>query len=271
MKLFDSHCHLTDAAFGADVGAVLGRARDAGVVGMVTIASDLEDAEAAAVLAQRHDDVWCTAGVHPHVAHAIATRTSWEDELRTAAARERVVAIGETGLDYHYDNSPRDVQRRGFEAQLALASELELPVVVHTRDADGDAAAIIRGARASRGVLHCFTGGLSLMEIALEAGWFVSFAGLITFRNFRGEDVLRAVPDERLLLETDSPYLSPAPLRGKRNEPANVRYTCQVAARIRGVDPLSLGELVTRNAFAFYGLRAAGPVPHERAGDGRPA
>lgn len=256
MRLFDSHCHLTDPAFAGDVDAVLTRAREAGLTGMVCIASDPADARAASALAAQHDDVWCTAGLHPHAAGSAAG--GYLEELRERLDAPRVVAVGEAGLDYHYDNAPRPVQREVFARQLELAAELGLPVVVHSRDADDDTASMLREAGpAVRGVLHCFTGNRQLLETALATGWYVSFSGLITFRNFSGQDVLRAVPEDRLLLETDSPYLAPVPQRGRRNEPAFVAHTCGVAAAMRSVEPELLAHATERNARAFYDLPPA--------------
>jgi len=249
--MFDSHCHLTDEKFAADLDAVLERAWQAGLAGLVTIASDAADADAALGIARRDARIRCTAGIHPHVAE----RATDDDfaRIRALADEPEVVAIGETGLDFHYDNSPRDVQRRVFERQLAIAADCDLPVVVHSRSADDDTAAMIRNGSA-RGVLHCFAGGRALLDAALDADWYVSFAGLITFRRFDGADLLRDVPADRLLLETDSPYLAPVPHRGRRNEPAFVVETCRVAATLRGESFAELAARTTANARRFYGL-----------------
>ena len=253
MRLFDSHCHLTDERLASEADAVVERARQAGLVGMVTIASNLEDAGAAAALAQTHPDVWATAGVHPHEA-ASADRSALAD-LRERLGQDRIVAVGETGLDYHYDNAPRAVQRRVFDAQLELASAAGLPVIVHARDADEDVIAAIRHAEGSvRGVLHCFSSGAALLDAALEADWMISFAGMISFAKYDGADLLRSVPADRLLFETDSPYLAPVPHRGKTNEPAFVRHVAEAAARARDVDAEELAATATANAFRFYGL-----------------
>lgn len=255
MNLFDSHCHLTDERLHADADAVIGRARESGVRGLVTIASDVEDTRAALEIARRHDDVWCSAGVHPHAAEGVGPAAI--ASLRELAAEPRVVAIGETGLDFHYDNSPRAAQRRSFDWHLEMAEAAALPVVVHARDADVDVTAAIRGAAgAVTGVLHCFAGGATLLEAGLEAGWFVSFAGLVSFAKYDGADLLRAVPDDRLLVETDSPYLAPVPLRGRTNEPAFVRHVVEAVARLRGADADVVAELTSANARRFYGLSA---------------
>ena len=252
--MFDSHCHLTDGRFADDLPAVLERAWSAGLTGLVTIASDVADAHAALRLARTDPRIRSTAGVHPHAAeHAVASDF---DTLRELAALPEVVAIGETGLDFHYDNSPRPLQRSMFERHIALSAETGLPLVVHSRSADDDMAALVRSAGVA-GVLHCFAGGRALFEAALEADWYISFAGLITFRNFDNETLLRAVPADRLLLETDSPYLAPVPHRGKRNEPAFVADTCHAAAVLRDEDPTVLASVTTANAQRFYRLDEA--------------
>lgn len=256
MKLFDSHCHLTDERLRDDTDAVVERAREAGLTGLVTIASSLDDARAARDLAARHEDVWFTAGVHPHEAADVERAAI--DELRELIAADAPVALGETGLDFHYDNAPRPAQRRCFDWQLELAAETGLPVVVHARDADADVAAAIRAAGADViGVLHCFAGGTALLDAALEEGWCVSFAGLVSFARWDGADLLRAVPDDRLLVETDSPYLAPVPHRGRTNEPAFVRHVVDAIARLRGADADATAELTEANARRFYRLESS--------------
>ncbi len=258
--MFDSHCHLTDAKFADDLENVLRRAREAGLRGLVTIASNADDADAAFDLAQRDPTVWCTAGIHPH--DAATTNTDFA-RIIEGVRRPRVVAIGETGLDYHYDHSPRDVQKASFHRHIALAAETGLPLVVHSRNAADDMIAALRDARGTTGVLHCFTGGAALFDAGLAAGWYFSFGGMVTFRNFDGADVLRAVPADRLLLETDSPYLAPVPWRGRRNEPSFLPATLEQAARILDVDATALADRTESNARAFYRLDAG-----ESAGEG---
>lgn len=255
LSLFDSHCHLTAEAFAGDVDAVLERARHAGLVGIVTIASDAADARAALELARRHEDVWCTAGIHPH--EAAAAHADDIERIHELLGEARVVAVGETGLDYHYDHSPRDVQRTLLDRHIALAADSGLPLIVHSRSAEDDTAAAVRAAASAgvHGVLHCFAGDSALLDTALESGWWVSFAGMVTFRRFEGADLVRAVPDNRLLIETDAPYLAPVPVRGRRNEPAFVQHTCAAVATMRGTDAATLARLVTGNARAFYGLQ----------------
>lgn len=257
--MFDTHCHLTDPQFADDLDDVLQRAWDAGLTGIVSIASDAADADVAWHLAARDPRIRSTAGVHPHAAASASDADL--DLIREIAARPGIVAIGETGLDYHYDNSPRDVQRRLFRWHLRLAADTGLPVVVHSRSADEDVDAAIRDAAGVRGVLHCFTGAAPLLDTALAAGWYVSYGGIATFRTFAGADLLRAVPDDRLLLETDSPYLAPVPFRGRRNEPSFLVRSCAAVAAIRGADAAATAALTTSNAHRFYGLdgTAAGP------------
>jgi len=253
IELFDSHCHLTDAAFRDDREAVLHRARETGVTRLVTIASSVDDAREAVSLARSHSGVWCTAGVHPHEAGSTAGDTA--ERLRELAALPEVVALGETGLDYHYDHSPREVQRRLFDLHLALGAETGLPVVVHAREADDDVAAALRSAPgAKRGVLHCFTGGARAFEEAMARSWFVSFSGIASFRTFSVADLLREVPPDLLLLETDSPYLAPVPHRGKRNEPAFVRHVAEAVAGHLGETLEAVAARTTANARSFYAL-----------------
>jgi TatD DNase family protein len=255
VRLFDSHAHLTDERFGTEIGDVLARAVDEGVAGVVTIASDVDDAETALELARRYERprIRCTAGIHPHVAD-LCTAASL-DRIRELSSSDRIVALGEMGLDFYYENAPRQRQIEAFEAQIELAVELELPVVVHSREADVETARIVRAA-AGRviGVLHCFSAGDEVLQAGLAADWYVSFSGLITFKSFQAGEQVRRVPEDRLMVETDSPYLAPVPLRGRRNEPANVRYVLERLAEIRAVDPRRLAELTYQNARRFYGL-----------------
>lgn len=248
---FDSHCHLTDARFDADRDAVLERAREAGVREVVTVATNPGDARRGLRLAEGREGVWATAGLHPHEAAGFGPEPM--EEIEALVADPRVVAVGETGLDYHYENAPRDVQLASFRTHLELAGRTAMPVIVHARDADGDTAALLREAAGVRGVLHCFTGGEELLEAGLEAGWYVSFSGIVTFASEVADRVAR-VPDDRLLVETDSPYLAPVPMRGRRNEPSFLPHTCRRVAELRGTDPARVAELTRANARRLYGL-----------------
>jgi TatD DNase family protein len=261
LTFFDSHAHLADPAFADDQDAVVERARAAGAAGVLCVGESLAAAERARALAERAPDfVWFSAGVHPHDAHAF-------DEGRDVAGiREFVargaVAVGECGLDYHYDHAPRDRQRAAFAAQLALAAELGRPVIVHTRDAEADTRDLLVDAAAAgvRGVLHCYTGSAALAEDALAAGWFVSFSGIVTFKKWTDDALLRLVPDDRLLAESDAPYLAPVPHRGRRNEPAWVAHTVGRLAAARGTPADVLGMQLAANARRFFDLaEPAGP------------
>jgi TatD DNase family protein len=253
VRLFDSHLHLTDKAFADDRAAVLQRAREAGVEGTVSVATHPEDAQAALELARATPGVWSTAGLHPHEADRFGADTV--SAIESLIREPEVVAVGETGLDFFYDNAPKAEQQQAFEAQLDLAARTGLPAVVHSRDADAETAALIREFRGrARGVLHCFTGGMELLEQALDADWYVSYSGIVTFKAFDAAERVRRVPDDRLLIETDSPYLAPVPNRGRRNEPAFLAHTCGAVADIRQDSAESVASLTLRNAHEFYSL-----------------
>lgn len=250
--LFDSHCHLTDTRLLPEVDDVIDRARKNGVDRIVTVGADLDDWGTTLDIARRFGAVHAALGVHPHIADR-ATDEAMARLEELARGESSCVAIGETGLDYYYDNAPRDAQREAFLRHLALAESVGLPVIVHTRSADEDTIAILREAgRNVRGVIHCFTGGRALMEAALDLGWYISLAGIVGFRNYEDQDLVRAIPADRLLIETDSPYLAPVPMRGKRNEPAFVRHVAEAVARIRGEDFEVVARRTTDNARAFY-------------------
>ncbi len=255
MRLFDSHAHLTDERFARDRDDVLDRAAEAGVDSIVTIASHVDDAKAGLELARlvERPRVFSTVGIHPHEADRFDATAP--DRIEELAGAERVVAIGETGLDFHYDNAPRDRQIAAFRAHLELAAALEMPVIVHSRDADERTAGLVAefDGRVS-GVLHCFTGGAELMETALGADWYISFSGIVTFGSYQDEDRVVGVPADRLLVETDSPYLAPVPRRGRRNEPANVRHVAERVGELRGIDAERVASLTYANACRFYGV-----------------
>jgi TatD DNase family protein len=251
MRLIDSHAHLADERILPDADAVVQRARAAGLAGVVTIATDAEDANTNLGLALRFEDVWSTAGIHPHAASTASPETF--AVVRDLLAHPKVVALGETGLDYHYDFSPREVQRDSFVRHLELARETGLPIIVHSREADDDLRAILREAgQGTVGVLHSFSSGRELLEDALAIGWYASFSGMITFKKFDGLDFVRMVPGDRIMVETDTPYLAPVPHRGKTNEPSFVTHVARRAAEIRGEDADELAERTLENTRRFY-------------------
>jgi TatD DNase family protein len=253
--LVDAHCHLGDKAFDGDREAVIDRARGAGVGHVVVIGESLAGSEGAAALARATPGLSATAGVHPHEAKSWSAEV--EAALRALLAASETVAVGETGLDYHYDHSPRDAQRRAFEAQLALAAELGKPVVVHAREADDDVAAVLRdwGARVPAVILHSFSSGAAVWEAGMAIGGYFSFSGMITFKNWTLTDRLTACPPDRLLIETDAPYLAPVPHRGGRNEHAFVRAIAERAAAARGEPAGDLFARTTANARRCFGSR----------------
>jgi TatD DNase family protein len=253
--LIDSHCHLDFPDFASELDAVVERARAAGVERMVTISTRVKRQAELLAIAERFADVFCSVGTHPHYAHEELDVTAADLVARTRAAK--VVALGEAGLDYHYDNSPRDAQERGFRAHIAAARETGLPLVIHSRDADDDTAKILEeemGKGAFPAVLHCFTGGPDLAQRAIALGLFVSFTGILTFKT---SDALRAIaaklPPDRILVETDAPYLAPGKLRGKRNEPAFVVETAKALAEARGVSLDEIARQTTANFFRLFG------------------
>lgn len=250
----DSHVHLADAAFDGDRDEVIERARLGGACALVCIGESLDTARRAGELAAHHPGfVYHTAGVHPYSAAGFDAVRDFEGVRREV--QRGAVGIGECGLDYHYD-VPRDRQREAFAAQLSWGVELAKTIVVHTREAEDDTRDMVveAGRAGTVGVLHCFTGSASLAEAALEVGWYVSFSGIVTFRNWTDEALLRLIPDDRLLVESDAPYLAPVPRRGKRNEPAWVGYTIHRLADARGADPDALGVQTAQNARRAFGL-----------------
>ena len=262
MRIVDSHCHLDYLAGDGDLPETLRRARMAGVETMLTISTKLSTFPQVLAIAEAEPDVVCSVGVHPHEAGPEGQETA--DRLIKLAAHEKVVGIGESGLDYYYEHSPRDRQQISFRSHIAAARETGLPLIVHTRDADDDTVAILRDEHEKGpypGVLHCFTAGPALAKAALEMGLSISLAGIITFKK---AEELRAtaadIPLDRLLVETDSPYLAPVPFRGKRNEPAHVVHTARRLAEIKGVSEEELTETTTANFYRLFS-KAAGSRP----------
>jgi TatD DNase family protein len=253
--LVDSHCHLY--MLDGSAAELVARARAEGVAHVVDVGVDLASSERVAADAEQAEHLSATAGIHPH--DAVQLDEQALQRLRELLARPRVVAVGETGLDYHYDNSPRPVQRDAFAAHVRLASELDRALVVHCRDAWQDALAILQQEGApARVVFHCFTGGPSLAERVLAAGWFISFSGTVTFKNAQDQrDACRIVPLERMVLETDSPFLTPHPYRGRPNRPGRVALTAATVAAVHGVPLDTVAAATTRTAARLFRLPAA--------------
>ncbi len=255
MSLVDTHCHLSNRAFRDDLDVVIARAREAGVERIVAVGGGgpIAHSERSAEIADEHDFIRATAGIHPHDASTYDPAT--EAALERLLARERVVAVGETGLDYHYDNSPRDVQRDVLALHLQLARKHDMPVVLHCRKAEADLHDVL-AAEASgelRGVVHCFTGGYEDARAHIDRGLLISFTGILTFKNADElRDVARRLPLDRLMVETDAPLLAPAPHRGRRNEPAWVGRVVEILAELHGTDVDAVAAATTRNAIDLF-------------------
>ena len=253
MELIDTHCHLNDEQYDADVTAVIERARSKSIVWLINIGYDVESSRKAIRQASLYPDVKATVGIHPHDASTL-TKASLS-ELESLATSESVVAFGEIGLDYYYDNSPRDVQREAFSLQMKLAKELKLPVVIHSRDATNDTLEILREYAPLQGIMHCFSGSLETAQICMDLGLHIAFGGAITFKNApRLRKVVEGVSWDRILVETDCPYLSPEPLRGRRNEPAYLQYTLAKLAEIKQVSLEEAARISTENARTVFDL-----------------
>ncbi len=262
--LVDSHCHLDFPDFAAELDQVVARAAAAGVGTMVTISTRIRQFDAVKRVAERFDNVYCSVGTHPHHAHEELDVTA--ADIVRLTQHPKVVAIGEAGLDYHYDNSPREAQAAGLRTHIAAARETGLPLVIHAREADADLAAILKEETekgAFPAVLHCFSSGRHLAEAGLALGHYVSFSGIITFKNAQDiRDLARDLPADRILVETDAPYLAPVPHRGKRNEPAFVADTAAVLASLRNVSLEEIADQTTRNFFRLFSKvpRSARPL-----------
>jgi TatD DNase family protein len=253
MELIDTHCHLNDDRFESDLPQVIQRARTAGVAELINIGYDLVSSRKAIKQARLYPGLKTTVGIHPHDASTATDAVL--DELAKLASAESVVAIGETGLDYYYDNSPRDVQQLAFRRQMELAKDLGLPVVIHSRDATQDTLEILKEFAPVRGIMHCFSGSWETAELCMNMGLYIAFGGAITFKNAsRLRGVAARVPLERIVLETDCPYLSPEPHRGRRNEPAYLVYVLARLAEIKQVSKAEAAEITTANARAVFGL-----------------
>ena len=256
MELIDTHCHLTFDEFTSDVGQVLRRSRAAGVTGWITVGTDTEQSRKTIELAGRHENMYAAIGIHPHDAKNVTAGTI--TELKKLAQNEKVVAIGETGLDFHYDFSPRQDQRRAFAQQLKIATELGLPVIIHCREAFDETMEILErfGRGVKSAVFHCFSGSADQAKIVLDHGFYISFTGVVTFKNAEGvREAAKIVPLAKLMLETDCPYMSPEPMRKQKvNEPALMLHTAKCLAELKEMDLADFAEVVTATSKAFFGL-----------------
>jgi TatD DNase family protein len=252
--LVDSHCHLDFPDFAEDFDGVLTRAAEAGVGHMLTICTHITKFDQVLALAETHERITCTVGIHPHEAGSEPATDA--ATLLEKAKHPKVVGFGETGLDYFYDHSPRDEQRRSFRAHIQAAREMQLPIIIHTRNADEDMAAILEeevGQGAFPGLIHCFSSGPELAEKAVELGFYISLSGILTFKKSQElREIAARVPLDRLLVETDAPYLAPVPKRGKRNEPSFVGHTAKVLAEIKGISMKEVEETTTANFFRLF-------------------
>lgn len=259
MNLFDSHCHLENGRFEEDLPEVLARMKDAGVNRSILAGSDMETSEQIVALTKEHAHVYGVVGIHPHDAK------TWTDDCADRLAQwvkeERIVGIGEIGLDYYYDHSPRGVQKEVFVKQLLLARELDMPAVFHVRDAHGDVLDLLRANRSQlpAGVVHCYSGSVESAREYLDMGFYISFAGPITFKNANKLlDVAKYVPQDRILVETDSPYLAPVPMRGRRNEPTFVQYVAQTVAELRGISAEEMAQAAFENTCRLFRIPEVG-------------
>ncbi len=269
-KFIDTHCHLEMDAFNPDRENVIQRAKDAGIEAIITIGSDMKGNEGAIEISKEYDFIYCSIGLHPHDAKDFneeiynrikdwATKYKIQD-LSSEKQKNKVVAIGEIGLDYHYDNSPRDIQKKVFLRQLLLAKELNLPVVIHSREAKADTLSIIKESGITNGVFHCFSGDMDMAEKAIAMGFHISIAGPVTFKNAKKiHEVAKIIPDDYLLIETDSPYLAPEPYRGKRNEPAFIVQTAKKIAELRDVNIEDIARITTLNAKRLFNIGKISP------------
>lgn len=251
-NIYDSHAHYDDERYDEDRDTLLPALHQQGIALINNIGADMPSSYRAVELAQQYPFVYAVVGVHPHEAEHVPT--DYLDQLRALAQNEKVVAIGEIGLDYHYDLSPRDVQKRVFREQLKLAQELNLPVVIHEREACADCMEILREFH-PRGVVHCFSGSAETAKELVAMGMYVGFTGVITFKNARRAlEACAVVPDDRLLIETDCPYLAPEPHRGTRNDSGNLRYIAQTIAQLRGLTAQQVCDLTNQNARTLFGI-----------------
>lgn len=254
--LVDSHCHLNFADFGGDLDQVIERAREGGVSHMVTICTKLDEERDVRNIADSYPHIFYSVGIHPHESMSQESMTAEElaQKLIESCDHPKCIGLGETGLDYYYALSPVEQQRKSFLAHMIAAEVLDLPVIIHARDADDDIIEMLKERKGRvRGVFHCFSGSWELAQAALDLGYYLSFSGILTFKNADGlREVAAQAPIDRIMIETDSPYLAPVPMRGKRNEPANVLYTAQVLAQVKGMSVDEVALATTNNFFSLF-------------------
>lgn len=251
MRLIDTHCHIEMEAFDKDRDDVLKRAKDSGIEALITIGSDYESNIDNLALINKYDFLYASVGIHPHDSKVFTDQIF--EEIIEWIKEDKVVALGETGLDYHYEHSPREIQRMVFKRHLELSRITGLPVIIHSREAKEDTLSILKDSGITKGILHCFSGDMDMAERAMEMGFYISFSGTVTFKKARKIlDIVKAVPDDYLLVETDAPYLTPEPLRGKRNEPSFIIHTVERIASLRGVSPDDIARITTLNARRLF-------------------
>jgi len=255
MELFDSHAHYDDKRFAEDYQEVILNAFNSGVKRIINAGSDIDTSKRSIELAEKFNFIYAAAGVHPHEAEKLNDASF--NELKKLCSHKKVVAIGEIGLDYYYDNSPRDVQRYWFEKQIELGKQLDLPLIIHNRDSHEDMMNIIRSHSpyAKAGVLHCFTGSWEMAKELINLGFYISFGGPITFKNAnKAIEIIKKIPEERILIETDCPYLTPEPFRGRRNDSSYVRLVAEKIAEIRGFSLDEAANITSRNTMRLFGI-----------------
>ncbi len=252
--MFDSHAHYDDVAFDDDRHQLIEKLfQECGVTGIVNAGCDIATSLYSIKLAEQYDGMYCAVGIHPQNASDVPS--DWLAQLKGLLSNKKVVAIGEIGLDYHYETPCREVQKQIFELQLQLASEMSLPVVIHDRDAHADCVKILLKHPFVKGVLHCFSGSVETAKELIKNGWYISVGGVVTYKNAKQlPDVVKSLPPERILVETDAPYLSPVPYRGKRNDSSLMRFTLQKIAEIKGVTPEEVERATTENAHRLFGI-----------------
>ncbi|MCR4771499.1 MAG: TatD family hydrolase [Oscillospiraceae bacterium] len=250
---FDTHAHYDDGKFDADRDGVLSSLPEKGVELVMNAACDLPTVKSSVALAEKYPFVYAAVGIHPHDADTLDDAAL--ALIESCCRHEKVKAIGEIGLDYHYDLSPRDVQKKAFRAQLELARALDMPVIVHDREAHEDCLAIVREFRGVTGVFHCFSGSAELAEELVRLGWYISFTGAVTFKNAKkAPGIVASLPEDRIMLETDCPYMTPEPFRGKRNDSSYLEYICAAVASFRGISPERAAAVTAENGRRFFSI-----------------